>query len=814
MARFCTSCGTQAAADDRFCAACGTQLQGAEPPPAAPPEPTTPQPPVIPGGSEAAGPEVAAPGRPAPDGHARPPGPDSPRGAGSGGERGRFSRNAVIAIVAAVALAVSGTVAALTLTRTSSPEAVTLQPAGTPGVNPFMPPAGTDQPGPRLVKGSGGTVSGGTPGLYGGTLRKASCNSQQMVSFLRAHPDKAAAWASVLGIRPAGVPGYVAGLTPVVLRSDTAVTNHGYTDGHVTSFPAVLQAGTAVLIDRYGQPVTKCFCGNPLTRPTAYARPAYAGKPWPSFSPASVIYIQQTTIIVNSFTLVDLASGAPFRRPPGSTGSADQPMAIPAVKPGTITTVAGNGTARFCGDGGPATQACLSQPDALAVDAAGNLYIADLINNRVRRVAPDGTITTVAGNGTAGFCGDGGPATHACLNVPAGLAVDAAGNLYIAEEGNRRVRRVAPDGTITTVVGGNVTAGFCGDGGPATQACLDAPAGLAVDAAGNLYIDDSINYRVRRVAPDGTISTVAGNGTQGFCGDGGPATQACFGQSYGLAVDAAGDLYIADWGNERVRRVAPDGTISTVAGNGTQGFCGDGGPATQACLWPQAVLAAAGNLYIADWGNERVRRVAADGTITTVVGNGTYGFCGDGGPATQACLSRPADVALDAAGDLYIADQAGNRVRRFAASTNPSSSSTTKQTPQDFLHEVQSWCHPAIQGSKNPCVISRFYYPTRAQERAWIGQNGGDDTKLDHSVVMMQEGPGDGTASDPVEFILPSSALKEGVTVFEGQLYHATSALAPRKQGDPVKDASSTADGGIEYVNVVRIAFIDPKATG
>ena len=326
MARFCTSCGTQAAADDRFCAACGARLPRAEPPPVTSPEPPTPAPPVISGGSEAAGSDAAAPGRSQPDGDARPLVPDSPGSAGSGGERGRFSRNAIIAILAAVALVLSGTVAALTLTRTSSPPAVTLQPAGTPGINPFMPPAGTDQPGLRLVKGSGGTLSGGTPGLYGGTLRKASCNPQQMVSFLRAHPDKAAAWASVLGIRPAGIPGYVADLTPVVLRSDTAVTNHGYADGHVTSFPAVLQAGTAVLIDRYGQPVTKCFCGNPLTRPTAYTRPAYTGKRWPSFSPASVTYIQQTTIIVNSFTLVDPATGATFRRRPGSSGSADQPV--------------------------------------------------------------------------------------------------------------------------------------------------------------------------------------------------------------------------------------------------------------------------------------------------------------------------------------------------------------------------------------------------------------------------------------------------------------------------------------------------------
>jgi len=287
----------------------------AEPQSAASPEATTTGSPVMPGGSDAAGSSMAA--------------PDSPRSADSRGKHGRLLRNVIIGVLAIVVLVLSGTVAALTLTPTSSPS-VALQPVGTPGVNPFMPPVSTDQPGVRLVKGSGGTFSGGTPGLYGGTLRKASCNPQQMVSFLRAHPDKAAAWADVFGIRPADIPGYVAGLTPVVLRSDTAVTNHGYIDGRVTSFAAVLQAGTAVLIDRYGQPVTKCFCGNPLTKPTAYARPTYTGKRWPSFSPTSVTYIQQTTIIVKSFTLVDTATGATFSRPPGSNGNADQPTPLSA----------------------------------------------------------------------------------------------------------------------------------------------------------------------------------------------------------------------------------------------------------------------------------------------------------------------------------------------------------------------------------------------------------------------------------------------------------------------------------------------------
>jgi hypothetical protein len=256
-------------------------------------------------------------------------------------------------------LVLSGSVAALILTPTSAPAAVALEPVRTAGSNPFMPPVGTDQPGLRVLPGSGGTFSGTTPGLYGGTLRKASCNPQQLVSFLRVHPDKAAAWASVLGIRPASIPGYVAGLTSAVLRSDTAVTNHGYIDGHVTSFPAVLQAGTAVLIDRYGQPVTKCFCGNPLTKPMAYTQLTYTGRQWPSFSPTSVTYIQKTTTLANSFTLVNPVTGAAFRRAPGTSRSADQPLATPP--PESFTTPAtGPGTAPATGPAttpatGPAT---------------------------------------------------------------------------------------------------------------------------------------------------------------------------------------------------------------------------------------------------------------------------------------------------------------------------------------------------------------------------------------------------------------------------------------------------------------------------
>jgi uncharacterized protein (TIGR03437 family) len=340
--------------------------------------------------------------------------------------------------------------------------------------------------------------------------------------------------------------------------------------------------------------------------------------------------------------------------------------AVPACSQGIITTVAGNGAAGFSGDGGPATSASVG-PWGVAVDAAGNLYIAGA--SRIRKVSPSGIISTAAGNGTRGFSGDDGPATSASLNQPSGVAVDAAGNLYIADYYNYRIRKVSPSGIISTAAG-NGTQGFSGDGGPATSAALDVPEAVAVDAAGNLYIADSTNYgRIRKVSPSGVISTVAGNGRYAFSGDGGPATSASLGFPEGVAVDAAGNLYIADSDNSRIRKVSPAGIITTVAGNGQRGYSGDGGPATSASLnVPWAVAAdAAGNLYIADTRNGRIRKVSPSGTISTVAGGGSA--LGDGGPATSASLKYPIAVAVDATGDVYIADNQDYRVRKvtFAA---------------------------------------------------------------------------------------------------------------------------------------------------
>ena len=331
----------------------------------------------------------------------------------------------------------------------------------------------------------------------------------------------------------------------------------------------------------------------------------------------------------------------------------------------TITTVAGTGEGGFSGDGGPATAARLAYPEGVALDGAGNLYIADVSNHRIRKVDSTGTITTVAGSGQPGFSGDGGPATEAQLDNPLGVAVDGAGNLYIADRLNHRIRKVDSRGTITTIAGTG-EGSYSGDGGPAVRSQLYRPSGVAVDGAGNLYIADHYNARIRKVDSAGTITTIAGTGRWGFSGDGGPAVEARVYRPTGVALDGAGNLYIADFDNHRIRKVDSAGTITTVAGTGVWGFSGDGGPASEAQLAnPDGVTVdGAGNLYIADHYNERIRKVDSTGTITTIAGTGVWGFSGDGGPATVARLAFPSGLAVDGAGNLYIADTFNKRIRK------------------------------------------------------------------------------------------------------------------------------------------------------
>ena len=340
-------------------------------------------------------------------------------------------------------------------------------------------------------------------------------------------------------------------------------------------------------------------------------------------------------------------------------------------KSGNLSRVAGTCQMGFSGDGASAVKAQLNNPQGLAVDSLGNLYIADQGNQRIRMVTPEGIISTVAGTGTAGYSGDNNPAISAKLNNPDGVVVDTAGNLYIADTSNLVIRKVAPNGTISTFAGTGAS-GSSGDSGPATAATFTSPTGLALDSTGNLYIADATVGEVRMVNPQGTISRVAGTGTQGYNGDSKPAISAELYSPQGLAVDLAGNLYIADKLNFRVRVVSPGGGISTYAGDGIPGDSGDGHPATGAELeYPAGVAAdSSGNLFICDLIGV-IRLVNASGTISSVAGNpnSPLPFSGDGGPAALATMATPWGLALDGSGNLYAADWKGNRVRKIDAAT-------------------------------------------------------------------------------------------------------------------------------------------------
>ena len=343
-----------------------------------------------------------------------------------------------------------------------------------------------------------------------------------------------------------------------------------------------------------------------------------------------------------------------------------------------ITTVVGNGTADYSGDGGAAKNASLNNPADATVDAIGNLFIADGHNNRIRKVDANGIITTVAGNGIVGYSGDGGAATSASLAGPCCVALDNSGNLFIADRENNRIRKVSPSGIITTVAG-NGMAGYSGDGSAANNASLNRPVDVAVDAIGNLFIADKENNRIRKVSPSGIITTVAGNGMAGYSGDGSAATSAMLDAVDAVAVDASDNLFIADAENNRIRKVSPNGIITTVAGNGAQGDFGDGGTATSASLnLPHAVrVDSAGNLLIVEKNHNRTRKVNSSGIITTVAGTGMVGYSGDGGPATSASLYYPNSIAIDASGNLFVVDSFNNRIRKITNLQNPVLQSNT-----------------------------------------------------------------------------------------------------------------------------------------
>jgi hypothetical protein len=388
---------------------------------------------------------------------------------------------------------------------------------------------------------------------------------------------------------------------------------------------------------------------------------------------------------------------------------------------GTIYTVAGTGAAGFSGDGGSARSAALNTPAGLLVDGGGNLYVSDTGNHRIRKVSPAGVITTIAGTGSGGFSGDGGPATSAQLFSPQGLALDGRGNLYVADTGNNRVRRIAPDGTISTVAGNGVQDQSEEDT-PATEAALNAPAAVAVDGAGNLYVAE--RDRVLRIPGDGRIHTVAGHiYDSGYNGDGIPGPSATLYDPQGLAVDGAGNVYIADSGTQRLRRVGTDGIIRTIAGaGGNYEFSGDGGPATAAFLNdPHGVaLGSDGSIYFADHGNHRIRKILPDGIIITIAGGGSSKrqFV----PARAADIGDAVAVAVDRAGNVYFADASRNHVEKISdltaevgtVSRGWVSSSRTGSASKRISNEVPGiWAHFvfAEQPAVGLPIVVEFYGP-------------------------------------------------------------------------------------------------------
>lgn len=348
----------------------------------------------------------------------------------------------------------------------------------------------------------------------------------------------------------------------------------------------------------------------------------------------------------------------------------------PPADSGLVSAFAGTGTAGYSGDGGSASSATLRVASDVTLDASGNIYIADENNRRVRKINTSGIITTVAGNGGITYSGDGVSALSTSITVT-GVVVDDSGNIFIADEGNNRVRKVNPSGIISTVAG-NGTAGYSGDGGTATAAMLNNPRRLALDGAHNLYISDKGNNVIRKVTPGGNISTIAGTGVAGYNGDGISAITARLYDPYGISVDDSGNVFVAEISNHRVRKINTSGIITTVAGTGTSGYNGDGTATTRQLSYPWDVTTDhAGNIFVADAGNYMVRKINVAGNLSTLAGTGTAGNSGDGGIALAATFNHPAGIALDTAGNILIADYSNNKIRRISAGLSPITGTAT-----------------------------------------------------------------------------------------------------------------------------------------
>ena len=349
------------------------------------------------------------------------------------------------------------------------------------------------------------------------------------------------------------------------------------------------------------------------------------------------------------------------------------------------------------------------------MDISGNVYIADAFNGKIRMVTSTGIITTIAGTGIWwGDIGDGGAATSATLGSPWGVSVDISGNVYIAAYGNRKIRMVTSTGIISTIAGTG-TAGSLGDGGAATSAQLEYPTGVSVDISGNVYIADMFSYKIRMVTSTGIITTIAGTGERGDSGDGGAATAARLNQAFGVSVDISGNVYIAEFGNNKIRLVTTStGIITTFAGTGAYGSAGDGGAATSACLlnpWGVSVDIS-GNVYIADYWNQKIRMVTSTGIITTIAGTGEWGSSGDDGAATSAQLNSPYGVSVDISGNVYIADYYNGKIRMV-------------------VPPLQSFAQPSMQPSVRP---SR--QPSQQPTMQPSGQPSSQPTRVPNSLIV------------------------------------------------------------------------------
>lgn len=463
--------------------------------------------------------------------------------------------------------------------------------------------------------------------------------------------------------------------------------------------------------------------------------------------------------------------------------------------------------------GVPATSVRLLLPSSVVYDAAGNLYLAESSNHLVRKVDLLGMITTVAGTGVQVFSGDGGPAASASLDSPGGLALNARGDLFIADTHNHRVRRVDAKTQQISTVAGTGAAGFSGDGGEATAALMKLPSALACDAAGNLYIADTGNHRVRRLAAStGILTTVAGTGVQGFSGDGGLGTAAAIDSPTSLAVDAAGNLYLADTHNQRIRKLkAPDGRISTVAGNGSFGRSADRVAASSAALaLPRGLsLDAAGNLYLADSANHRVLRIdAVTGVLTTVAGAGVQAYLGDGGSPTASAFDGPHATVISPAGLVTIADTTNGRVRQIFGATASSAgvlrtiAGLGDTTPGDLLISA-----PAVVGYGNLGAVTAslvspvaatgriVFLETQAGATSTLGSAG----MISNSAVLDTSGMAVGvhniTASFPGDATHAAAQSTTLVLTVTPRDAVATPGPASMIYGQPVPALTGTVDG-------------------